>query len=167
VELYFLRHAIAVERGTPGYERDSERPLTQKGEKKMKSIAAGMKALGLEFDLILTSPYLRALRTAEIAASALGLGENLVVTAHLAADGEPERLVRSIVEDHGSAGKVLLVGHEPSMSALMSVLLAGNDEVSILFKKGGLAKLGVENLRYGRCAALEWLLTPGQLAALR
>jgi phosphohistidine phosphatase len=165
MELYFLRHAIAVERGSPGFERDSDRPLTPKGVKKMRKIAAGMRALELGVDAVLTSPYARARATAEIAAGELGLMEKLTVVEDLASDGDPERLVRTIAEE--AATRVLLVGHEPAMSGLMSVLLSGTEDLSIDLRKGGLAKLAVDNLRYGRCATLEWLLTPGQLASLR
>ena len=57
--LYIIRHAIAVEAGS--FEGDdSQRPLTSKGQKKMRSIAQGLKELEIELDLILTSPYLRS-----------------------------------------------------------------------------------------------------------
>ena len=68
MNLYIIRHAIAVNEGTDGYESDSERPLTDKGRKKMREIAKGLRNLGVEFDLILSSPYVRARETAEILA---------------------------------------------------------------------------------------------------
>ena len=68
MELYILRHAIAVERGSPGFEEDSTRPLTPAGEGKMRQIAKGMRALSVDPDLILSSPYVRARQTAEIVA---------------------------------------------------------------------------------------------------
>ena len=64
MNLYILRHGIAVERGTPGYAKDADRPLTLEGERKLQLIAQAMKALDLAFDLILSSPYLRARQTA-------------------------------------------------------------------------------------------------------
>lgn len=164
MELYLLRHAIAVDRDLLGHKQDSERPLTPKGEAKMRKIAEGMRVLEVEPDVILASPYVRARRTAEIAAAALGARTRLLFSDHLAPGGDPERLVRTVVEDHPGARSVLLVGHEPGMSTLMSVLLSGGEDVAILFKKGGLARLTTENLRHARCATLEWLLTPSQLA---
>ena len=71
MKLYILRHGIAVEPGTPGYETDADRPLTSEGERKMRQIAGAMEALELSFDLILSSPYLRARQTAEIVAEVL------------------------------------------------------------------------------------------------
>ena len=68
MNLYILRHGIAVEHGAPGYAKDADRPLTPEGERKLGQIAEAMKALELTFDLILSSPYLRARQTAEIVA---------------------------------------------------------------------------------------------------
>ena len=68
MELYLLRHGIAVERGTRGFEDDFSRPLTPKGRRQLRKTAGAVKKLGGKFDLILSSPLLRAKQTAEIAA---------------------------------------------------------------------------------------------------
>ncbi len=94
MNLYFLRHAKAFPRG-PKYRPDSKRPLTREGEKTMRQAAAGIRRLELSFDLILASPYLRALRTAEILADAYD-SKKLFVTPHLAADADPREVVAEI-----------------------------------------------------------------------
>ena len=66
-----------MEPGTPGFENDSERPLIPKGERRLRSAAAAMKKLELSFDLILSSPFLRARQTAEIVAGELKLKKRL------------------------------------------------------------------------------------------
>jgi len=165
MDIHILRHAVAVERGTEGYDRDSERPLTPDGKKKMEEIAGGMHALGLAFDLILSSPYLRARQTAEIVAGVFG--GTVEFSDHLSADGNAQELVRELRQRARDANSVLLVGHEPYLSGLISVLLSGNPRVGLTMKKGGLCKLSVQDLRYGPCASLEWLLTPKQLRSLR
>ena len=71
MDLYLLRHGIAVEPGSPGYAKDADRPLTPEGERKLGQIAEAMEALELSFDLILSSPYVRARQTAEIVAATL------------------------------------------------------------------------------------------------
>lgn len=71
MNLYLIRHAIAVDEGDPEYAQDSLRPLTEKGRKKMRQIARGLRALGAEFDLIVSSPYVRARETAEILSDVL------------------------------------------------------------------------------------------------
>jgi phosphohistidine phosphatase SixA len=60
----------------------------------------------------------------------------------------------------------VLVGHEPFLSGLISVLLTGKPGMKIDFKKAALCKLSVEELRFGDCASLCWLLTPRQLGRL-
>ena len=61
---------------------------------------------------------------------------------------------------------ILLVGHEPYLSGLVSLLAAGHEGFCVVLKKGGLCKLATESLKLGRCAALEWLLTPKQMALM-
>ena len=165
MELYILRHAIAVERGTAGFEDDSLRPLTDKGAKKMTRIAQGMLALEFPLDVIYSSPFVRAKRTAEIVADAFEAREKLEFTTHLAVGGDPRNLVKLVNETHGPDASIMLVGHEPYLSSLISTLIAGTDELSITLKKGGLCKVTASRLHYGRCATLEWLLTPRLLAA--
>jgi phosphohistidine phosphatase len=166
MDLYLLRHAIAVTRGTGGYHNDADRPLTEKGAGKMRRIAKAMNVLGLSFDVILSSPILRARSTAEIVGEELGLRSKLVFSDTLGSDGDPEAVVAELIESYGSCGSILLVGHEPDMSELISLLLSGGTEVAVTMKKGGLCKLAVDSLSAGRCATLEWLLTPRQLIGL-
>ncbi len=166
MNLYMLRHAIAVPRGTPGYRNDSQRPLTPDGIKKMQRIAKGIRALKLDLDLILSSPYLRARHTAEIAAKTLRAQKTLKFSDHLVCEGSAAKLVAELASRWRGHDNVMLVGHEPYLSELVSVLIAGEANASLLLKKGGLCKLSADALRYNRCATLEWLLTPRQLIAL-
>ena len=62
--------------------------------------------------------------------------------------------------DIGRRTRVLLVGHEPYLSELISILLSGTTNLRIDFKKAGLCKLTVDHLHLGRCASLEWLVAP-------
>jgi len=164
MELYLLRHAIAVARGTTGIEDDSLRPLTDKGAKKMRRIAQGMLALRFSVDAIYSSPYVRARQTAEIVADAFKPHQRLELTPHLAVAGSPRDLIEHVARARHDS--VMLVGHEPYLSALASMLIAGMEHAAITLKKGGLCKLTAPELGYGRCATLEWLLTPRILAAL-
>jgi phosphohistidine phosphatase len=164
MNLFFLRHAKACPRG-PKYRPDSKRPLTREGEKIMREAAAGIQKLDLSFDLILASPYLRALRTAEILAEAYD-SKKLFVTNHLAAEADPREVVAEILENFSTLENIVLVGHEPYLSGLVSVLLTGQAGMKIDFKKAALCKLSVEDLRFGNCATLCWLLTPRQLGRL-
>jgi phosphohistidine phosphatase len=166
MNLYVLRHGIAVEPGTPGYERDADRPLTPEGERKLRQIAEAMEALELSFDLILSSPYLRALQTAEIVAKALKGRKKVELSESLTPGGSTRKLVELLNRVQPSPESVLLVGHEPYLSGLISLLVSGDAGFAVVMKKGGLCKLSTESLKPGRCAALEWLLTPKQMALM-
>jgi phosphohistidine phosphatase len=166
MNLYVLRHAIAEERDQAAYPDDSQRPLTPKGKKKMVKIAENLKDMGVQIDLILTSPYVRARDTAKIVRKALDLKKNqLAFSDHLAPSGFAKDLLSEINEKY-PVENLMLVGHEPYLSDLIAMLLAGDLSPSIAMKKGGLCRLSIENLVYGKCATLEWLLTPAQLSRI-
>lgn len=166
MELYLLRHGLAVDRGTPGFEDDRRRPLTREGRRQMRREVRGMKALKLSFDWILSSPYPRARETAELVAGAFKLGRRLRFSEHLAAGGAGGPLVRELARKYRSEARLLLVGHEPDLNRLAARLMGGSRTLGFKLKKGGLAKLAVGTLRFGACAQLEWLLTPRQLTQL-
>lgn len=166
MELYVLRHAIAVDRGAPEIRRDSERPLTPAGAKKMQRIARGMRALKISLELILSSPYLRARQTAEVVAREFEAESRLELSPLLEPGADPEELMGLVAGHYASLGSVMIVGHEPSLSELISMLLSGEERMAVTMKKGGLCKLTLEGPHYGRCATLEWLLTPRQLTRL-
>jgi phosphohistidine phosphatase len=163
MDLYILRHAIAVERGTAGYEKDFERPLTPDGEEKLRRVCKAMRNLELSFDLILSSPYVRARETAEQVSNALGLHKKLELRDSLGADDSPRELIAELARLDPAPGSLLLVGHEPGLSTTVSLLISGVAKPSISLKKAGLCKLTTEKIKVGRCATLEWLLTPRQM----
>jgi phosphohistidine phosphatase len=167
MELYVLRHGIAVDRGEPGYAVDADRPLTAEGLKKMRQIAQGMKSMELSFDLVLSSPYLRAKQTAEIVAGVLMIEKHMELSMNLEPDGSIKSLLAELKKNYAGRRSVLVVGHEPLLSQLISVLVSGNDGLLIVMKKGGLCKLTIDELTIGRCAALDWLMTPRQMMCLK
>ncbi len=166
MELYFLRHAKAVPRTGRLAHRDAERALTPDGEEKMRLIAMGLQTLDLRFDRVLSSPYVRARQTADIAAKALKCTSKLSLTEQLAPAGDPKGLIAEIIRPSPSLGSVLLVGHEPYLSELISKLTTGTTHLRLDMKKAGLVKLSTDALRYGQCATLEWLLPPRHLVLL-
>lgn len=167
ITLYILRHGIAVERGAAGFTQDSERPLTAEGKQKLRRIIKAMRDMELEFDLILTSPYLRARQTAEMVAGAFRLRNKLQLCPPLVAEAEAEEVVDYLKAMQPMPESVLLVGHEPQLSQLISLLISGTPTLSITFKKGGLCKLTVPMWKAGPCAILDWLLTPRQMALMK
>jgi len=142
---------------------DALRPLTREGEKQLARVARAMKKMGLEFDLILSSPYERAKKTAEIVAEKLKLAKQLKFAEELSCVGDAEKLINQLAALKPQPENVLLAGHEPYLSGLISLLIFGDAGAQIDFKKAALCKLKVERLRYGQCARLCWLLTPKQM----
>ena len=166
MNLYLLRHGLAVEPGAHGFARDADRPLTSEGEQKLCKIAKAMGAMGLSFDLILSSPYVRARQTAEIVAEALQARKKLEFSDALVPAGSFKKLVELLNHLRPPPENVVLVGHEPFLSELISLLVSGQVGFAVVMKKGGLCKLCAESLHAGRCAVLEWLLTPKQMALM-
>src|SRR5229473_2889447 len=99
MKLYILRHAIALDK-TKWHKKDSERPLTKEGTRKMRKAAKGLKHLKLSFDWILTSPYRRAYETADIVAKTLKSRKKLKIEKTLTSDGDPELLMRHLAENY-------------------------------------------------------------------
>jgi phosphohistidine phosphatase len=166
MNLFILRHGLAVEPGSAGFNRDSDRPLTPKGERKLWKIGQAVEELEVCFDWILSSPYLRARQTAEIIAEALDLRKRVEMCEALTPVGSPARLIETINARKPAPESVLLVGHEPYLSELISLLISGSKDLPIIMKKAGFCKLEVDSLRNGKCATLEWLLTPKQLCLM-
>ncbi len=163
MELYILRHGIAADLDTHGLANDADRPLTPEGERKVGQIARAMEKLELSFDVILSSPYLRARQTAEIVAEHLEASRKLELSDTLTPGGSTKRLVELLHRFRPSPESVLLIGHEPYLSGLISLLVSGKETFGVVLKKGGLCKLSIDSLKHGRCAALQWLLTPKQM----
>jgi phosphohistidine phosphatase len=160
MELYILRHGIAADKGDPRYPNDEDRPLTEEGQKKTLKVARRMKELGLSFDLILSSPLPRARQTAEITASVLGCKNKLKFSSNLAPEGTKKGLIQELSRKKPAPKRLLLVGHEPYLTELISTLLIGKPGLPIELKKGGLCKLQIERVTYGRCAILQVLVPP-------
>jgi phosphohistidine phosphatase len=167
MEIYLLRHGIAVERGTPGFENDAARPLTPKGKRQLRQTTDALRKINPIFDLILSSPFLRAKETAEIVAAGLKLKKNLKFSDALAPENGVEKFVGQLQKIKPAPKQILLVGHEPFLSGLISLLVTGGSELQLDFKKGGLCKLDLEKLSAGKCATLAWLLTPKQMKRMR
>jgi phosphohistidine phosphatase len=165
--LYVLRHAIAEEEAPRGDDR--LRRLTARGRAKMRAAAEGMRALRLRFDVILTSPLVRAAETAAIVSEAYGgkpAPRELPALAAGVAPAETARALRPFARHE----HVLIVGHEPGLSTLASLLLTGSlTATSIELKKGGTIALAVPQLPPANpaSATLLWMLTPRQLRRLK
>ncbi len=154
--LYILRHGIA-EDGQAGIA-DSERALTAEGKKKLRTVLKVVREADAAPDLILTSPYRRAVQTAELAAEILEYKGDLLRTRALQPDSSPGEVWEEI-RVHKNQEQILLAGHEPLSSRLAAHLLACPN-LQIDFKKGAIACLELERFAAEPHGVLKWILTP-------
>ncbi|MGO9922496.1 MAG: phosphohistidine phosphatase SixA [Isosphaeraceae bacterium] len=162
-DLYLLRHGIAVDPGTPGIA-ESERPLTAKGEKRMSQIACGLRVLDLKLDRIVTSPLVRARSTAEIVARELALLDRLEIASVLQT-GTSAATVRRWLRER-SEERLLIVGHNPTLSDLVALLVLGSEHPPVCdLKKGGIAALTRSSASVD-LYEIAWIATPRLLRRL-
>ena|SRR5579863_5174884 len=156
MDIYLLRHGIA-EDGRAG-ESDSDRSLTSEGKKKLRGVLRVAAEADVRPSLILTSPYKRALQTAQLAAEVLKYDGDLLRTRSLEPSSRPDAVWEE-VRVHKDESQILLAGHEPLFSALTAYLL-GCSGFQIDFKKGGLACVEVDKFTGAPKGVLKWYVTP-------
>ena len=160
MEIYLLRHGIADD--ARAGEPDSDRSLTAEGKKKLRSVLRAASEAGVQPSLILTSPYRRALQTAQLAAEIFKYQGDLLRTSSLEPSSRPDAVWEEI-RVHKDEPQILLAGHEPLFSGLTAFLL-GCSGFQIDFKKGGLACVEIDKFAAAPRGVLKWYLTP-KLAA--
>jgi len=158
MRLILFRHGIAVDRADPTCPPDPDRPLTAKGVRRTAAAAAGLARLEEPPDVVLTSPYLRARQTAEIATRLTG-GPAPRVTSALE-PGAPPSGVLELAHDIG-ASTVLCAGHAPNLDEVLAAALDRPGAFTQLKKAGAAA---VEVGPAG--GVLLWMLPPRVLRAL-
>lgn len=166
LELHLVRHAVAELRG-PDYPDDADRPLTAEGSERFTRAVAGARALGIQLDLVLSSPYARARETAVILCAGLRPKPKLVLVDALA-PGHKLPEVLAAVARHAATGRgttrLALVGHEPDLGELAARLLGARGTVE--FKKGAMCRIDVDRAMPAGPGTLRWLLTPRVLRGL-
>jgi phosphohistidine phosphatase len=165
VKLLIIRHGPAGDRAEwEAKGRDDRlRPLTPAGKKEIRRISKGLAELVPEIDILASSPLVRALQTAEIVADRYEC-EPVTVDA-LAPGNDPAKVIRWLGEQR-SAEVMGLVGHEPDLSTLTSLLLAEKGSSFLILKKSGACLLELAVPVRAGGGKLEWLLTPAVLRGL-
>ena len=165
MRIVLMRHGIAIDREHPDCPTDADRPLTSEGERRTYKAARGLRRMGFRPHRVLSSPWLRARRTAEICAEVLDASSQVLPEGaiefrdDLLPDADPASLAAhlgGLVDDD----EVLVVGHAPQLDRLLSHLLgAPQIELSSLKKAGAASIVGAA----ANDGQLEWLLTPRAL----
>jgi phosphohistidine phosphatase len=158
MELYIVRHGIAVDREDPKCPADPERFLTDEGIEKSRQVAKGVAEISSFPDLILTSPYLRAFQTAEIFAERLEYAKQKIQKSDLLLPGaEPLQLFRELAKDK-DLSSVFVFGHAPHLDDLIATAIGTKHHISSL-KKAGVAFVELKRL-VPPSGELVWLATP-------
>jgi phosphohistidine phosphatase len=166
VNLFLIRHAEALPRAENGVP-DEERPLTDKGRAQARRVAEALHKQGIQLDVLVTSPLVRAQQTAEeIRAHWPAPAPEVVICEELAPGVRHKKLARWLL----GAGEenVALVGHEPDLSDFIGWLI-GSKRARIVLRKGSVAAVTCESDPVKGGATLAWLVTQrwlGQLSEL-
>ncbi|AFZ42664.1 phosphohistidine phosphatase, SixA [Halothece sp. PCC 7418] len=156
-QLYLIRHGIAVDRAPS--QPDETRPLTEEGQKKTQKIAKEIQNIGVTFDLILTSPLLRATQTAEILRE-VGLTETVETFSALAPGGNLQDWVQwweHLPQHHKT---IALVGHQPDLGNWAELLVWGETQEKLVVKKAGVIGLNCPDQGSPLGRSELFLLTP-------
>lgn len=157
--VYFMRHGDAGDkRAWEGV--DAERPLSELGIARTEAAARHFAQTGFRPTKILTSPLTRALQTAEIVAEALDAAALLQIDDVLS-PGFDITGFRRILKSNADQDRLLLVGHDPSLSNVIEATIGGG---SIVLKKGGIARLDIDDPRVPT-GHLVWLASPSFYAS--
>jgi len=165
MELYIIRHGIAIDREDPKCPPDPERYLTEEGVDKTKGVARGFVALGVIPGLFLSSPYTRAVQTAEIFADAFDYARQKIRRSELLLPGtEPTLLFRELARER-QASSVFVFGHAPHLDDVIAAALGSKKHVTAL-KKAGVALIELKRIS-PPAGTLVWLAAPKILRRAR
>jgi phosphohistidine phosphatase len=158
MDLYVIRHAIAEDAHDD--LPDTERALTKKGRRRFRDVVRGLDAHGIELDRVLYSPWTRAAETAHLLAPIVADRRRDALVATDALTATPTQQLLDLMFAHSAAGAVAVVGHEPWLSELIALLVAGDPikRSGFSLKKGGVAKLDGDAVASGM--TLRWLAPP-------
>jgi phosphohistidine phosphatase len=160
IRLYIVRHGIAkepVDHAGP----DETRPLTGKGRRRFRRSARAFARLGESIDLLISSPYVRAVQTAEILANALKISE-VQISHALTPSQSPEAILLAITGQVHEGQGVALVSHDPLVSRLLAHAadLTPVEGARVIFRKGCIVRVDVGSLPSARPAQAKWWLRP-------
>src|SRR5579883_404071 len=162
MRLYVMRHGPAEDRSEAVSEFD--RQLTAKGREQTGAAARGLAKFRVQLGAIVTSPLVRCMQTAELVAAELTAGREPEAVDALAAGASPGEMLK-VIRAHAEAD-LMVVGHDPDVSRLVSCLLGGVSQPFVSFSKGGVAALEARGAPEPGACRLLWYLRRKQLALL-
>jgi phosphohistidine phosphatase len=156
--LYIVRHGIAIDREDPKCPSDPERYLTAEGIKRTRDVAKSVAALIEEAKLFVSSPYVRAMQTAEIFAEAVEFPKAKIEQSDCLLPGaEPSAFLRELAHKK-AVESAMCFGHAPQLDELIAAALGAKQDVTEM-KKAGVACIELQRVHAG-AGKLLWLITP-------
>lgn len=162
-QVYLIRHGVAEALGDL-WPDDAKRPLSEAGMASLRRSARRLIAAGVHFDVVLTSPLLRARQSAEIMAAVCDPKPSIVVIDSLAPGGSHQELLADLAK-HAKRTRLALVGHEPGLGELAARLIGLRQPLR--FKKAGVLRIDLDDLPPTGLGALRWMMPPKLLRRLR
>ncbi|MGI6454764.1 MAG: phosphohistidine phosphatase SixA [bacterium] len=160
MDLFIIRHGIAVDRKDPNVKSDEERWLTEKGTERMQKIASGFARMTPALDEILTSPYVRAAQTAEILSNAYPTKVPVKSIDGLKPGFRGNKMLSWLRDNYSATARIALVGHEPDLSKFVILLTTRAGNLNLKFKKGGICRIDFSRKPRAAEGTLVYLLPP-------
>ena len=154
MRIYLVRHSEAVDRVPP--MPDAARSLSARGRVSFREMARRFRDAGGRPTRIVTSPFIRAVQTAEILSETVRYVGDVVVDPRLSPGFDVAGL-RSVLDDCPSEREIAFVGHEPDLGDILTRLLSLSQGYAM--RKGAIAALDLPIPGGTPRAGLAWLLT--------
>lgn len=158
MEIYLMQHGEAFSE-----DADPERSLTPEGERQIEASGRALKKLGVEVDLVVSSPKKRARQTAEIVGRVLGYPSEEIRATEALQPTAPAPDALLFLKAYEDKKRILVAGHLPSLGEIASALLSEGPKVAIRFSMGGVCRIDVEEVLQTGLGELRWLLAPEHL----
>jgi phosphohistidine phosphatase len=159
--VYFMRHASAGQR-VANPARDGKRPLDDEGIAQSAQMGRALAGLDVNVDVVISSPLKRATQTACLVANEMGFDGRLQCSPALLPNAQIKAF-RDLLHRNANLEAVLVVGHNPSLSKFLSLLISeGASESSVDLKKCAVARADLS----GGMGVLKWVLTPTMVDTL-
>jgi len=159
--VYFLRHASAGHH-LANSAQDEKRPLDEQGIEQCTQVGRALNAMDVHVDAVISSPLKRATQTASLVANELGFDGKLQRTPALRPNAQMDAF-RELLNKNAQLEAVVVVGHNPSLSQFLSLLISeGASESSVDLKKCAVARVDLS----GGMGILKWLLTTKMIQAV-
>lgn len=153
--VYFLRHASAgTRRANP--VQDEKRPLDKDGIEQCAYVGRFLASMDAVPDLIVSSPLKRATQTASLVANEIGYEQKIELTPAMRPTANYEGF-RELLRACNKVETLMVVGHNPTISRFLSLLVTGGmNDKAIEMKKGGVARVDYTPKK----SILNWIITP-------